>query len=122
MSEIIGIGTDIVEITRIRDAALRHKERFLKRLFTDQEQEYCNHFANPYPHYAGRFAAKEAIFKALSTELQKKIGWHDVEIVSHSSGKPEVRFSPALKGNLHILLSISHCIEYATATAILIIK
>lgn len=115
-----GLGTDIIEIKRIASAIERHGERFLLSLFTEKERSYCQRYADPSPHYAGRFAAKEAILKALGTGLQKEIGWLDIEVIGDSHGKPEVHLSERLRQNFPkaiFLLSISHCKEYAIATA-----
>jgi len=123
MSEVAGIGTDIIEIGRIGKAITRYGERFLKRVFTSREREYCMYFSHPEQHYAGRFAAKEAIFKALGTGIRNEIRWQDVEIMANSYGKPEVVFSLHLKTlfpSSHVLVSISHSREYATATALLL--
>ncbi len=122
MKEVLGIGTDIIEIERIREAISRHPERFLETLFTEKERAYCSRFAEPIPHYAGRFAAKEAVLKALGTGLQKEISWKDIEILSDVYGKPEVHLSSRMRGEYPeaiFLISISHGREYATATAIL---
>lgn len=119
MGEIKGIGTDIIETVRIRDALSEHGKRFLDRLFTPSEQEYCQRYADPVPHYAGRFAAKEAIVKAIGTS--KDLSWREIEIINDRNGKPLVYLSPKLSllfPSNKILLSISHCYEYATATAI----
>lgn len=120
---IQGIGTDIIEVERIKDAIERHGERFLDRLFTEKEQKYCLRYKDAMPHFAGRFAAKEAIVKAFGTGLHAEMSWKEIEIVNDSQGKPEVKLSPRLKKSLkvvHIFLSISHCEAYATATAIVI--
>ena len=118
-----GIGTDIIEISRIEEALEKHERRFLDRLFTQREQEYCQKHKNPLPNYAGRFAAKEAILKALGTGLVGEMSWHEIEVINNKEGKPEVFFSDRLQAlypNMEILLSISHCKSYATATALLI--
>ena len=118
-----GIGTDIIEISRIEEALEKHQERFLDRLFTKKEQEYCQKHKNPLPNYAGRFAAKEAILKALGTGLVGEMSWHESEVINNEEGKPEVFLSnrlQALYPKMEILLSISHCKSYATATALLI--
>lgn len=118
---IVGIGTDIIEISRIRKAFQEHGSRFLERLFTPSEQEYCERYADPFPHYAGRFAGKEAIVKGIGTGIQKETSWREVEIINDKNGKPIVYLSPRLTQmfpSYKILLSISHCHEYATATAI----
>ncbi|HSX14075.1 MAG TPA: holo-ACP synthase [Chlamydiales bacterium] len=114
---IKGLGTDIVEISRIRESIERHGQYFLNRLFTQKEQDYCNKFQDPVPHFAGRFAAKEAISKALGTGFGAELSWHDIEIVNDERGRPRVHLREEAKGTIH--LSISHCVSYATATAIL---
>lgn len=116
---IEGLGTDIVEVDRIRGSIERHGLQFLDRLFTQKEQDYCSKFQDPAPHFAGRFAAKEAIAKALGTGFGADLGWHDIEIENDERGKPVVHLSEKVLKNCKILLSISHCVAYATATAIL---
>ena len=119
--QIQGVGTDIIEIQRIKEAIERHGERFLERLFTEKERAYCNHYKNAIPHFAGRFAAKEAILKAFGTGLQPELSWQEIEILNNPQGKPEVYVASPLLQALsisQIFLSISHCDAYATATAI----
>ena len=77
---IIGIGVDIVEIERFRNAMERLKDRFIRRIFTPGEQQYCNGHREPAQHFAVRFAAKEALFKALGTGWAKGVTWLDAEI------------------------------------------
>lgn len=120
-SLIKGLGNDIVEIARVRRLIETHDKRALNRLFTPKEQLYCLKHKDPIPHFAGRFSAKEAVTKALGCGIGKLISWKDVEILNNSEGKPDVLFSPAAKARFHspqILLSISHCNNYATAVAI----
>jgi len=120
-SAICGIGNDILAITRLRESIERQGDPFLNRLFTSRELEYCQKFDDPVPHFAGRFAAKEAIVKAFGTGFGKNIQWHDIEILNDELGKPIVHLSKVLQEQFdhpQILLSISHCIEYATAVAI----
>lgn len=116
---IIGLGTDIVEISRIKKA-IERTSTFLEKVYTKKEIEYISKKKNPYPSYAGRFAAKEAISKAFGTGV-RKFGLLDIEILNDDLGKPLVYLSDELvkkyKGKLN--LSISHSKEYATATAIL---
>lgn len=111
-----GLGTDIIEIQRIKEAIERQGERFTHRIFTQKEREYCKQSKIPYPHYAARFAAKEAISKALGTGFGEKLSWQDIEIINDANGKPEVHLKNG--GSAQFLLSMSHCKEYATATAI----
>ncbi len=124
MSEAVeGIGTDIIELDRIKNAIDRHGERFLERLFTEKEIDYCRRYRDSLPRFAGRFAGKEAIVKALGTGVRDEIAWKEIEIVNDGEGKPEVFLSKALQsrfGRCRIHLSISHCETFATATAILV--
>ncbi len=120
---VLGVGTDIIEIERIEEAIGRHGDRFLNRLFTEKEKKYCLRYKKPGTHFAGRFAAKEAILKAFGTGLQKEMTWKEIEIVNDRQGKPEVHLSERLKKIMamdHIFISISHCESYATATAIVV--
>lgn len=116
-----GLGNDIVEIDRVRQSIDRHGQHFLNRLFTQREQDYCYKFKDPVPNFAGRFAAKEAVAKALGTGFGADLAWHDIEIIGDENGKPEVRLSESAKkrfNNPHVLVSISHSVTHATAVAI----
>ena len=120
-----GIGIDIVEISRIRAGLERHRSHFLDKIFTPQEQAYCLRYQDPVPHYAGRFCAKEAIAKALGTGFQEGLSLLDIEICHTVEGKPYCRFSERVEERLRtlqVLISISHCKEYATAVAYLLIN
>ena len=122
---IIGVGIDIIEISRIQEAINRSGERFTRRVFTEGERVYCEARRLSAMHYAGRFAAKEAAFKALGTGWAGEIKWTDVEVVNPGSGPPTLLFSGAALARFQELgattahLSISHSRDYATATAIL---
>src|SRR5258706_15980684 len=87
---ITGIGIDVIQNDRIRDSIQRFGDRFLKRIYTEVEMEYCNKCANPVIHFAARFAAKEAAFKALGTGWAAGVKWKDVEVRRLTSGKPEL--------------------------------
>jgi holo-[acyl-carrier protein] synthase len=118
---IVGLGTDIIEIERVRSSIQRHGLHFLNRLFSQKEQDYCYRFQDPSPHFAGRFAAKEAIAKAFGTGFGAQLSWHDIEIINDELGKPVVHLSESLQkkyNNPLIHLSLSHCTTHATATAI----
>ena len=118
---IKGLGNDIIEIGRIEGSIGRFGQRFLDRLFTPDEQKYCTQYHEPARHFAGRFAAKEAIVKALGTGFRHGISWLDIEIINDNDGCPHVYFSQSLKDlfdNPRILISISHCKDYASAVAI----
>lgn len=119
---IKGLGTDIIEIGRIDKAISRYGPKFLNRLFTLKEQEYCLKHKMSSRHFAGRFAAKEAIVKALGKGISKDINWLDIEILNDPHGKPCVTFSNTFTSKFsttEVQISISHCKEYATAVAIL---
>ena len=119
-------GTDIIEIDRIKKSIERNRENFLHLIYTPAEIEYCESKKNAkFSHYAGRFAAKEAIFKAVSSLLTDKfaISWKDAQVINDESGNPKVEF---LKVNFEqiesIDISISHCRNYAVAMVTIIIK
>lgn len=116
---IQGIGTDIVEVARIRGSIERHGIHFLNRLFTQKEQDYCKKFRDSAIHFAGRFAAKEAVAKALGSGFGSELSWQEIEIENDEKGKPLVHLSGRLEKKCQVHLSISHCDSYATATAIL---
>ena len=116
---IKGLGMDIIEIERVRDAIKRHDKTFINKVFTVEEQHYCERYQDPIPRYAGRFAAKEAVAKALGTGIRDKLNWLDIQILSDNMGKPSVRFSSRCKlKSGEVMISISHSRHYATATAI----
>ena len=87
---ITGIGIDVVQNDRIRDSIQRFGDRFLNRIYTEGEIEYCKRCAQPEIHYAARFAAKEAAFKALGTGWAAGVKWKDIDIERLPSGKPEL--------------------------------
>ena len=118
---IKGLGNDLIEIERIRKSIERHEAHFLNRLFTKKEQDYCCQFKDPVPSFAGRFAAKEAISKALGVGFGSTLSWLDLEILNDSRGKPVVHFlDTAMKEfqNPVVLVSISHSKGHASAVAI----
>ncbi len=120
-SPILGLGTDIIEIERMRTSIHRHGLHFLNRLFSQREQDYCYKYQDPSPHFAGRFAAKEAIAKAFGTGFGAHLSWHDIEILNDEHGKPTVSFSLTIKqkyNNPNILVAISHSSSHANAVAI----
>lgn len=121
---IIGIGTDIVECLRIAKMIERHGELFLGRVYTSHEIEYCSSRKAATQHYAGRWAAKEAVLKALGTGWSGGIRWKDVEVRTEFSGKPVVHIEGVAQqvcqqqGIDRVLLSVSHCRSHATAYAV----
>ena len=122
--DIAGIGTDIVETLRIGQMIEKHGETFLERVFTAQEIAYCRDRKHATEHYAGRWAAKEAILKCLGTGWSKGISWTDMEITNDFAGAPRAALSGAARdraeelGITDIWITISHCRAYATATAL----
>ena len=123
---IFGIGIDVVEVARIASSIERHGELFLGKLFTAGERDYCDSHKNPALHYAARFAAKEAVSKALGTGIGAHAGWLDMEITRDVAGAPKlVLLGPAAEfARLHhiqeIQISLTHAREYAAANAIAI--
>ena len=115
----VNCGTDIIEISRIKDSIENVGDKFLDRVFTKNEIEYCeSKKAQKFQHYAARFAAKEAAFKALSDEIKDKyaVCWKDFEVVNDNTGRPSINIIGVdLKNVVSIDLSISHCKEYAVA-------
>ncbi len=116
----LSVGTDIIEISRIKH--LIDTTNFIERMYTNKEIEYCeSKKEQKYQSYAARFAAKEAIYKALSDIIPSNYTWKDFEILNSVNGKPEVCLHLDIKNLDNIEISISHCKEYAVAyvTAIL---
>jgi holo-[acyl-carrier protein] synthase len=122
--EIVGLGTDIVECLRIGRMIQQHGELFLTRVYTEREIRYCQARKHATEHFAGRWAAKEAVLKCLGTGWRRGICWTDLEVRNEPNGQPRVVLCGAARDqaqSLHIseiLLTLSHCRAYATATAI----
>jgi holo-[acyl-carrier protein] synthase len=120
---IAGVGVDIIDVARIEAAIARHGRRFVERVFTDEEIRYCSSRSHAVQHYAGRFAAKEAVLKVLGTGWGGGIGWTDVEVRAGNSRAPEVRLrgkareaaESATLGEIRV--SISHTSSMAIAVA-----
>jgi holo-[acyl-carrier protein] synthase len=122
--DIFGIGTDIVECARILKMIERYGELFLHRIFTRREIYYCQSKRRATEHFAGRWAAKEAVFKCLGTGLRQGMNWTDLEVRVDDLGKPHLLVGGRAKEVMRqlriadILISISHCRAYATAYAL----
>ena len=122
---IIGIGLDATDIPRIARAIERFGDRFLHRVFTDREISYCMRRRDPAPHFAGRFAAKEAAMKALGTGHSRGVLWHDIE-VARVAGPPQLRFHGAAAAQFaslratQALLTITHSDTLALAQVLLL--
>jgi len=120
---VLGLGIDIIEIVRIKQSIETYGDKFLNKIFTKNEIEYSITKPNQYQHFAARFAAKEAIYKALSSDTNQVYSWQDVEIYNDKNGLPKVKFYGALKNylneNKQIKISMSHSEHYVTCVAIL---
>ena len=122
---VFGIGIDVVENDRISDSIRRHGQRFVDRVFHTSEIDYCRSMQNPAPHFAARFAAKEAVSKAFGTGFAQDVSWRDIEISRKPTGEPFVILhggAAALADRLRIssiLVSLSHTENYAVANALL---
>ena len=122
----IQCGTDIIEVSRIKDDIEKFKEEFLNRVYTKKEMDYCNSKnVNKYQHFAARYAAKEAIFKAISLFLDSKynLTWQDIEILNYENGRPYVVLNTNKIGNnISIDISLSHIKEYAIAYCVVTVN
>ncbi|MDR1492297.1 MAG: holo-ACP synthase [Planctomycetaceae bacterium] len=123
MMQTLGIGADITECGRIARMLEQHRKSFTCRVFTERENDYCVG-KQEISHYAGRWAAKEAIFKALDTGWLKGTSWRDIEILNAPNGKPYVVLSGGMaeiaqkKKIKEVQISISHCKSHAVAFAV----
>lgn len=123
---VIGIGLDLVEVSRIRDLLERHGDRFKDRTFTTGEIAYCDKCADPAMHYAARFAAKEAGAKALGTGFADGVTWHDIEVTRAENGAPALVFHGGAatlaksRGVTTALVSLTHTKDTAAAQVVLV--
>ena len=122
---IFGTGIDIVQVERMSRVVTRWGDKLLKRVWTDREINYCRSKQNPFEHFAARFAGKEAVSKSLGLTWSEGVRWKEIEIVDKRPGKPEVELSGETRRTANelkignIILSMSHCREYAVASAII---
>jgi holo-[acyl-carrier protein] synthase len=122
--DILGIGTDIIECPRIGKMVENHGELFLRRIYTDREIRYCQSRKHAIEHFAGLWAAKEAILKAIGSGWSQGVSWTDIEVRQGQRAQPRVLVAGEAKvvairqGIGDILISISHCRTYATAYAL----
>ncbi len=122
---IVGIGIDVVEVARIRSSIERFGNRFINRIFTSYEIHYCDSKANRLERYAARFAAKEAVFKAIGTGWRGGVTWQDIEVRREPSGRPTLAISgkaaeyAARLGVRHAWVSLTHTAEQAMAQVML---
>jgi holo-[acyl-carrier protein] synthase len=122
---IIGLGFDATDIPRVREVFARHGERFLRRVFTDEEIAYCTRQRDPVPSLAGRFAAKEAAMKALGTGHSRGVLWKDIEVF-RLGGPPQLRLTggalrrfQAMRA-VRSLVTITHADTLAMAQVLLL--
>jgi holo-[acyl-carrier protein] synthase len=119
----VGVGVDIVECLRIAKMIERHGELFLTRVFTPQEVAYCSARKASTQHYAGRWAAKEAVLKALGAGWSQNLRWQDIEVRNEPGGRPTIHLSAGARaaadriGVGEVLISVSHCRTHAIAYA-----
>lgn len=120
-------GIDIVSIERLQEAAERHGDRFLDRIFTAGERAYCESKRYKFEHYAARFAAKEAMMKAMEIRKKDRLRFREIEVCRRPTGKPEIAMAPAsrkrfgLPDGVQIELSMSHERKYAVSFVVLIL-
>ncbi len=123
---LVGLGADVIEVERIRGVLERQGERFLARVFTDEEREYCSKMSHPHKHLAARFAAKEAVSKCFTTGIGAELGWRSVSVYHGPRHQPLVRLDEkgrallAEAGATHVMLSLSHTETVAMAVAALV--
>lgn len=123
---LIGLGADVIEVERVRGVLERQGERFLNRVFTDEERAYCSAMKFPHKHYAARFAAKEAVSKCFSTGIGAELGWRSVSIYHGDRHQPLVRLdeqgAALLRhvGATHVHITLSHTDTVAMAVAALV--
>jgi len=123
---LVGLGCDIIDVERIRTALEKHGERFLKRVYTAEEQAYCNGLKYSYKHYAARWAAKEAVSKAFTTGIGPYLEWTSVSVYHGERHQPLVRLDERAQallahvGATNVWLSLSHIDSHAMAVAALV--
>ena len=122
----ITCGTDIIEIERVKESIENVGTKFIERVYTEKEIEYCeSRKKQNYQHYAGRFAAKEAAFKAISKILDDKysVCWKDFETINDGQGRPSIILHNINTKKIESIdVSISHCKEYAIANVVILFK
>ncbi len=122
---IAGVGTDIVKIARIKGSIERHGNVFLEHIFTQEELKEASSRRNPWPYYAGRWALKESLSKALGCGIGSHCGWQDIQTLNDANGRPRTVLSGKAAERAasmhieHVHVSISHEDEYACASVVL---
>ncbi len=120
---VLGVGIDIIEIERIKDSIEKYGDRFLDKIYTANEIKYCSKKFNKDQHLAARFAAKEAVYKAVASGWEEGINWQDIEVYNDSYGKPEIKpfgkLKTFLSNDKQLKISMSHSDNYVTCVAII---
>ncbi len=125
---VLGLGIDLAEVSRIRTLLEKSGDRFKKRVFTDGEIAYCDSKADPAPHFAARFAAKEAASKALGTGFSEGIGWQDIETTNSGNGAPSIVLHRAAAqraesmGVATMMVTLTHTADMAAASVVAVGK
>lgn len=120
---LLGLGCDVIEVDRVRGVLERQGERFRNRVFTEEEQAYCESLKHPHKHYAARFAAKEAVSKCFTTGIGAEFGWRSCSIYHGERHQPLVRLDESGQsllrqiGGTHVVVSLSHTESNAMAVA-----
>ena len=123
---VLGVGVDLIEVSRIKNMLARHEERFLEKVYTEQEREYCMRMKHPYKHLAARFAAKEAVSKCFGTGIGSELSWQSVSVINGFNGEPQICFDEkgsrllSERGGEAVLISLSHTESMAVAFAVLV--
>ncbi|MDD3179401.1 MAG: holo-ACP synthase [Opitutaceae bacterium] len=123
---LVGLGCDLIEVDRIRSALERHGDRFLKRVFTDEERAYCDSVKFSHKHYAARWAAKEAVSKAFTTGIGPHLDWTSISVYHGERQQPLVHLDAKAQallrqvGATHVWLTLSHVEAHAMAVAALV--
>jgi holo-[acyl-carrier protein] synthase len=123
---LVGLGADLIEVERVRGVIERQGERFLARVFSDEERAYCGSMKHPFKHYAARFAAKEAVSKCFGTGIGGELGWRSVSVYHGERHQPLVRLDEKgaellrRAGATHVHVTLSHTETMALAVAVLV--
>ncbi len=123
---LLGIGCDLIEVERIQGVLERHGDRFLHRVFTEEERAYCATLKHPHKHYAARWAAKEAVSKTFTTGIGSHLDWTSISIYHGARSEPLVRLDEKARalltqvGATNVLVSLSHTETHAMAVAALV--
>ena len=124
--KLFGIGIDVIEVARIEEALEDFEDRFLERVFTESERDYCMSQKRPAIHLAARWAAKEAVSKALGTGIGAQLGWQDLEVLRLPSGEPQLVLHGRAEsfarenGIVQVKITLTHARSYAAANAVVL--